>query len=158
MLCFNVISAEPRGMKTSVSFFLKQCSLRFPIFVSDTNHSVTSPSFEMLFSPLISSSSFLPQLITHHSCQLILHNISFYPPISLTNCSPHSQTIPHPFFFFINSSTVPSLNSTFAISDNTRYIGIDAVFLKMIIQSSQLNLKFLKNRNKILCSLHSYSY
>ena len=89
---------------------------------------ILSPSFEILLSPLISSSSFLPQLISHHSCQLILHNISLYSPRLLNKLFTTSPS--HPPSPFINPSTVPFLNSAFATADYTGYIGTDAAFLK----------------------------
>lgn len=99
--CVDVIMSEPRGLKPSVSFSSNQLTLGFPTFVGDITH---SPSLEMLFLPLISSSSFLPQLISHRSCQRIPHNISLYPPHLLNKLLPHSQTIPHPL------SSIPALS------------------------------------------------
>lgn len=38
---FDVIVLEPGGLKASVHFIPNQLPLRFPVFVSDINHSVT---------------------------------------------------------------------------------------------------------------------
>lgn len=97
-------------------------------FCQENSYTNQSPSFEMLPSPLISSSSFLPRLISHHSCWLILHNISLYPLHLLNKL--FATFTNRPTSSFIDSGTIPSLNSTFATSNNTKHIGSDSAFLE----------------------------